>query len=359
MAEPEFQPDSFKQVERAEWNRRDALSRAMCATVTLIVTIFAIKDAAIGNAQIAGVLAGFAFANLMALIAYTRFIKSLELFGYYLILSSTGLGLYLVASGGTDDSGLLWLPCYPVLMFSVLRVRIAAYANIGMLISVGLILYAPENTYYIATYTIAEKVAGIGAFILIAVFSFYQAYVREVSAVSISRLNKELSHIASTDELTQLPNRRDMALRLEFECKRSKRTKEDFAIIMCDIDYFKKVNDSFGHSVGDQTLQEFSKLLVSRFRETDKIGRWGGEEFLAVLPHTSLPEAIKLANEVRTSICQASLFPNMPNRMITMSAGVASSTQSLDPGELLGIADSNLYNAKEAGRNRVKPDPVN
>ncbi len=346
-------PD-YREIERSEWRRRDNLSRATSASITLMIIVFAVRDAYFGNTQMALTMATFGGVNVIAMALYER-VRALEIFGYFLTLSCGLLCLYLVATGGNQNAGILWLSCYPVLMFSILSVRVALISTLSVLVLTALLVFVPGNAFFSAEYNIYHKISAIGSYVLITGFTFYQARAREKSTYAVSRLNRELSYIASTDELTQLPNRRDMTLRLEFESRRAKRTGEAFSIILCDIDYFKKINDSFGHSVGDQALQAFSTLLQSRFRKTDKVGRWGGEEFLAILPNTSLDQAITLADEVRTSICQASLFPNMPNRLVTMSAGVACSRQTLDPGELVSLADALLYEAKNSGRNRVRP----
>lgn len=358
MSNGEPMPPDLMALEQTEKRRSNALGRAMCATVTFIAVLFAIKDAILGNTHIALILCAFASSNMIALAVYSRY-EELQGLGYFLLFSCGSLCIYLVATGGTDNSGILWMASYPVLMFSILRVKIAAIAVFGLLLTVVCILYWPNHVFYSASYNNYTKLAGIGSYLLITAFTLYQGRSREVSAIAVARLNHELNYIASTDELTSLPNRRDMSLRLDFECRRSKRTGEEFSVILCDIDYFKKINDSFGHSVGDQALQAFSKLLQSRFRDTDKVGRWGGEEFLAILPNTGIEEATALADQVRRCICQASLFPNMPNRLVTMSGGVASSAESSDATELVILADQHLYEAKNGGRNCIRPKPKN
>lgn len=354
MPEHPQEIDDIEELKRSEWRRRDSLCRAACSTVTILLVLFGVKDVATGYTTMAIVTGFYASTNLIAMLLYER-TQKLEYFCGYLIVASCTLLLYLISSGGSENSGIVWLSVLPILMFSILTVRTASLICGIIFITVTLIMYVPNNSIFTAQYADHTKVAGLGAYALITLFIYFQSRERQLTAASVAKLNVELRQIASTDVLTHLPNRRDMSLRLEFECKRAKRTGKEFSIILCDIDYFKKVNDSFGHSVGDQALQAFSDLLRSRFRETDKVGRWGGEEFLAILPYTPLNEAITIANKVRQCICQASLFPNMPNRLVTMSAGIASSAQSLDPGELLKIADKHLYAAKDAGRNRVHP----
>lgn len=342
----------LKQIER---KRRDVLCRAACATVAIMLVIFSVKDASTGEtfvSLVTGILATF---HLTAMLLYTRF-KNLEAFSAYQVVTGGILCIYLVYTGGSSGSGVVWTAAFPIVMFALLNARLGRIINIFMFTCIVILLYVPIDALNNIEYEFHLKSAATGSFALIAFFTYYQAREREVAAASIAHLNVELRQIASTDDLTQLSNRRDITLRLEFECKRAQRDKTEFSVILCDIDYFKRINDSYGHGVGDQVLRSFADLLKSRFRETDQVGRWGGEEFLIILPNTPRDEAIHIANEVRVSICQASLLENMPNRMITMSAGVASSAASYEPAELVKIADKHLYEAKNGGRNLVKPD---
>lgn len=300
-------------------------------------------------------LCGFATLNVTAIMLYQHF-RNIDLFGHYLLVSFSVICLYLVSTGASHDTGLLWFPCYPVVIYSVLRLRVATIANILMATAVVLIIFFASAPLYKATYESYYKVIALATFALTSTFSFFQAHWRTTSISENDRLTRELHFIASTDELTGLPNRRDMTARLEFEVKRGKRSQSEFSIILADIDYFKKINDNFGHDVGDHVLTEFASVFSSRFRSTDKVGRWGGEEFLVILPNTGLQEAIMLAGEVRKSVSQSSLIPNMPNRLVTMSAGVSSSKEIKEISELLKLADNRLYEAKDAGRNRIKPE---
>jgi diguanylate cyclase (GGDEF)-like protein len=241
-------------------------------------------------------------------------------------------------------------------VYSILPLRIATIANLLLAASVVFILFFGAPPLYTASYESYYKIIAMATFTLTSVFSFFQGSWRYKSIVDNDRLTHELQFIASTDELTQLPNRRDMSARMEFEIKRAKRSKSEFSVMLADVDYFKKINDNLGHDVGDQVLTEFAKVFASRFRDTDKVGRWGGEEFLVILPDTQLQEAIKLANEVRKTISQTSLIPHMPNRLVTLSAGVASSVEIDENNDLLKVADQRLYQAKDSGRNKIMPE---
>ncbi len=161
--------------------------------------------------------------------------------------------------------------------------------------------------------------------------------------------NKELEILSTTDRLTGLLNRRKMERELNKELKRAKRYNQAFSLILIDIDFFKKVNDTLGHQAGDALLIELSRLMKETLRSTDLIARWGGEEFLILCPSSNLEEAVKLAERLRLSVenCKFSI-----EKSITISVGVAEySGQSLD--DLINQADKKLYIAKNQGRNRV------
>jgi diguanylate cyclase (GGDEF)-like protein len=161
---------------------------------------------------------------------------------------------------------------------------------------------------------------------------------------------------ATHDSLTGLLNRREIFNILEKELERSRREKKVLSIILADIDHFKKVNDTCGHLFGDSVLQEISRRLHSRLRVYDGVGRYGGEEFLLVLPSCDLEGAMARANELRDAIGSAPVVVGNVERSITASLGVAVSSGSgaKELEQLLSRADAALYMAKENGRNRVE-----
>ena len=163
-------------------------------------------------------------------------------------------------------------------------------------------------------------------------------------------LNKALEHLSVTDNLTGLFNRQKLGEVFENELLRSKRFGQPFSVILLDIDHFKQVNDKHGHQTGDQVLLSVARLLADKTRETDTVGRWGGEEFLMICPHTELPGALILAEKIRAAISTHD-FPVIHG--VTVSLGV--STCRADDGidELIARADAALYQAKHDGRNQV------
>ena len=167
-------------------------------------------------------------------------------------------------------------------------------------------------------------------------------------------LNKKLKKLYLTDKLTGLYNR--FKIDKELSSQKDNIDRNDSyscGLILIDIDYFKSINDTLGHLVGDCILKDISKLLKNNLRKTDIIGRWGGEEFLIILPFTSKDIAKKIAENLRALIEEHNFSYNM-NRKITISIGVTEFSKSKSVEDTLLLVDNLLYKAKENGRNRVE-----
>jgi len=163
--------------------------------------------------------------------------------------------------------------------------------------------------------------------------------------------NEELEHIAITDRLTGLYNRVKLDQALKNEVLRFKRYNNIVSLIILDIDYFKKVNDTFGHQAGDKVLQEVAATLLNNVRDVDIVGRWGGEEFLVICPETNLAMALSTAEKLRAEVEQQNKGKDLN---ITASFGVAELMNDEEVADIIRKADSALYMAKENGRNRVE-----
>jgi diguanylate cyclase (GGDEF)-like protein len=167
---------------------------------------------------------------------------------------------------------------------------------------------------------------------------------------------ESMRHAATHDSLTGLMNRGEIFSMLERELERARREHTRVGVILCDIDRFKRVNDTLGHLFGDEALREIGRRLREQLRVYDGVGRYGGEEFLMVLPNCDLPNALMRANQLRESVANAPVVCSGEEKLITMSMGVAVSNsdgkQELEA--LLNLADAGLYAAKEKGRNRVE-----
>ena len=162
---------------------------------------------------------------------------------------------------------------------------------------------------------------------------------------------KILERIASEDALTGVLNRREFDRRLTLQVKESVRYGVEFSLIYLDIDYFKQINDRFGHLTGDEVLKRFSTLISQRLRETDIFARIGGEEFAVILPHSDGVCAMDIAEVLRETIATQT-FPEVEH--VTASFGVVQFQMSDSSSSLMRKADKALYNAKSSGRNCVR-----
>jgi two-component system cell cycle response regulator len=174
--------------------------------------------------------------------------------------------------------------------------------------------------------------------------------------VQLERLNRQLFSQARLDGLTQVGNRLKMREDLNIFAARVTEQGESFCAVMCDVDHFKPYNDEYGHLQGDEVLKKIASTLVQGCRPNDEVYRFGGEEFLLVLPDPSIEVACAIAERHRARIEQLAI-PNIgsPTATVTISAGVASINPSSRPSikEWLERADGALYRAKQLGRNRV------
>ncbi len=178
------------------------------------------------------------------------------------------------------------------------------------------------------------------------------------SAAEVQQLKDELEHankLAKTDELTGIPNRRGFNNLLERTIKEAHQQETQFALIIFDLDFFKVINDTYGHLIGDSTLRYIAKLLASETKGRDYIARIGGEEFAVILPNTTYEAALKVAENIRLEIAMKKLIVKNHSKPLTLtvSGGVAiySSDETFDT--LLQRADDALYHSKNNGRNRI------
>jgi diguanylate cyclase (GGDEF)-like protein len=179
------------------------------------------------------------------------------------------------------------------------------------------------------------------------------AILRDVS--DTARLIAELHATASSDALTGLASRRRFMEALELELKRAQRHERPCSVLMLDVDHFKRINDGFGHPVGDEVLTNLGRLIARSVRSTDVAGRIGGEEFALLLPETDIDGAKEIAERLRAAVEQLSVDDGRGRSVrFTVSVGAASLGRSATTShELLADADRALYEAKHLGRNRV------
>jgi diguanylate cyclase (GGDEF)-like protein len=164
---------------------------------------------------------------------------------------------------------------------------------------------------------------------------------------------EKIEELAELDELTGAFNRRCIMRVLDDEIVHARRIGTPVSIALIDLDWFKRINDSFGHPTGDEVLKTFAITIFANIRAIDKFGRYGGEEFLLVLPATPQDAAAYLLERLRAIVADLDWSAFSEGMLVTLSAGIATLTEGETPEALLARADSALYEAKANGRNRI------
>ena len=190
-------------------------------------------------------------------------------------------------------------------------------------------------------------------------FETAELLARVGSAVHVKQLqdqllerNLELDRMSRTDTLTGLFNRRHLEDELAGQTGTALRYNDELAVVLFDIDHFKRVNDTFGHPAGDLVLCEFARRMDSQLRVGDIAGRWGGEEFLLILPRTDMAGAVIVAERICAVIAAAPISAGGVDIPVTVSGGCAAGADE-KPAGLIELADARLYQAKAGGRNRI------
>jgi len=328
------------------------------------------------------VLLVYAYSGTVPIIIPSSyFLCGLTLTGFFIVLSETHfndrfedhyLTIFQICGNVTLQLGyLLWAPeigyafltvLFLIFGFGALRMTSRQAIIAWTLTTLGLapifLLTDLRIGMPVALYT--ERVAAMLGFIITigqcAFVGLYGSSMRKIlyeRGVELKAANKRIEELAELDELTGSFNRRCIMRMLDDEIARARRLKTSCAIALIDLDWFKRVNDHYGHPVGDEVLRTFAIAVFANIRHIDRFGRYGGEEFLLVLPDTPDDEAVRMLNRLRAIIADLDWSAFSPGMQVTISAGVATLKPDETPETFLARADSALYIAKARGRNRI------
>jgi diguanylate cyclase (GGDEF)-like protein len=330
----------------------------------------------------ATVLAIYAHAGTIPmLIPSAFFLCGVALIGVFAILSETLVSdrfedhfLAIFQVGGHVAIQLMFLLAAPqigyaflnvlFLIFSVAALRMtprqAAIAWTFTTLAVMQIFLVLQIPFGIPLATTSERLAAGLCFVLtIGQCAFVGLYGDQMRkrlhkrGVELSEAYKRIEELAELDELTGSFNRRCIMRMLDDEIAHARRLGTPCAIALIDLDWFKRVNDHYGHPTGDEVLRTFAITVFANIRQIDRFGRYGGEEFLLVLPDTPDDEAARTLNRLRAIIADLDWSAFSPGMQVTISAGVATLKPDETPDAFLARADSALYIAKARGRNRI------
>lgn len=241
--------------------------------------------------------------------------------------------------------------------YILLRSNNHAYRSGAYLTAISLILYALVSlgrtlTAIISPREIEPGQTATNSISILVVYILSYLWTAGFILMISQRLQFHLNELVMNDMLTRVRNRRAMHQLLDYELRRAERKVKDFSIILLDVDHFKRVNDTYGHDTGDEALKWMATNLQATARIEDTVSRWGGEEFLILLPATGLDEAVEVAERFRAHIESTPFNFKDVTLNITFSAGVACSRDHPDVDELCKVADQALYIAKRT-RNLV------
>ncbi len=338
-------------------HRRLIMTVALLVITTLTFAVFAFINFYPESYFLSIVNLLVSIITLLAL--YSLIVKKSFYFSAY--FATTLLFIFLVVFSyfaGNQSFGLIWTICYPLFVIPILGIRKGM-----IMVCIFYSIIIPMAYLGIGEWDYGFwDIKGFFRFTIATLGVVYTTCFFELSASSADKTIQEirekekvhliaLEKLSVTDQLTGLKNRRYFDDHFAIERKRAKRYNKTLSLIMIDIDHFKKINDAYGHQVGDAVLQAFSRLLQENVRETDIISRWGGEEFIILLPATSLENAMMAAQKIQSAV-NSYRFPDVGN--ITASFGVSNvELNSNSNRESMNQADQALYEAKKQGRNRV------
>jgi diguanylate cyclase len=228
-----------------------------------------------------------------------------------------------------------------------------ALALAGLFLLTDKPISMPHDTYLERFATMSVFILGVGRCMFLGMFSSSMRESLYKSGQALREAYKRIEELAELDELTGTFNRRCIMRMLDEEISRAHRTKAPCSIALIDLDWFKRVNDTYGHPTGDEVLRTFAITLFANIRNFDRFGRFGGEEFLLVLPDTALDTAARTLNRLRVIVADLDWSAFSPGMRVTVSAGVTMLRPDETADTFLARADGALYEAKAQGRNQI------
>lgn len=317
-----------------------------------LLSFFAIRAHLRSDPQTFYVLVVFASALTLNVLWYLFSRNDTALRRGFIVLI-TVLFFYLAIAAIENGASIMWLYAYPPIIFYISDARVGVIACAGGLAAL-MVLFSPLGALVVDTpYSVSFKIVMLCALTFEMVSCYVLDQSRRRSKLGLLKLAADFEYAAKHDALTGLANRREGHAQLDIEYERYRRHGRPFSVVLIDIDLFKLINDTYGHLAGDQMIMMVAQTLQAQCRKVDTVARWGGEEFLIILPETEGLEACRTGDRIRQTVADQVVDFEGKALAATISAGVASirGVESID--RLLQRADEALYGAKTSGRNTV------
>ena len=291
---------------------------------------------------------------LITRIKRHRLTAHLVTFAIY--ISSAGV---MAISGGIHSSSVVWQVFVPIAAFIMAGLWAGLrWGAICFFTVVSIYLLEANGVIQFTGFeaTLLDRLIDVGGAVIAASIAiWYSDSIKSRSLIDLENTKAQLNYFATIDPLTNTFNRRHFLELSERKMKRAQTSNGHASFLLFDIDHFKKVNDEHGHIIGDQVLHGIAQTCIQHLRPDDVLGRFGGEEFVILLPETKLEDAKNIAERLRLLIEETPIQTEIGPINTTISIGVAikEKTATLDIDQLLSQADRAMYRAKQAGRNRI------
>lgn len=260
---------------------------------------------------------------------------------------------YLLLTGAYHGTGYLWCFVFYPIPYFIFGARIGAMVNALMIGGAAVSLLWPDAAWLVVDYPMDIRTRFLAGSVALTFLTYIHASDREAAEHEILRLTARVQKLARTDELTQLLNRRAAKEYFVQKLSEIKRYGGQFGLMILDIDNFKRINDTFGHDVGDRVLMEIAAILRRSMRSSDLVARWGGEEIVIMMPSADSSTVRETAEKIRKIIASQPMQVCSEPLSISVSIGATVVTASDTQESALKRADDALYEAKRSGKNRV------
>ena len=329
---------------------RQAFIIALFSTVgSAYLFLFGFSALTRGEPVLGGLLTASALAGIGNYLLFRRLHNYRSAAGVVITIMAVTC-LYLQITGGVGGTGPLWSYIAIPLILFMYGPRLGGVV-LGLFFLLTAVLLVPDNPLLLTRYESDFTTRFLASFLAVSIMAYVHEYSRFRANQTMLSLRQSMEREARTDALTGLPNRRAMYEQLQQELARARRTHHPWCLLLCDLDDFKQLNDTHGHLVGDEVLRETGRILRQCLRASDFSARWGGEEFLVLLPETELHEAVAVAEKIRDQVSRIRI--EALDQRCTISIGVSDNSPGDNLNEQLREADRRLYEAKRAGKNRV------
>jgi len=328
-----------KEIRRLILLNGSLILATFTATLFVFFNFFVTQNMTIVFLNIIGALIG------ITIFFELRLKKNLERSSSLAVIVLAAYFMFFTYFNHNDGYGLFWIPVFAVFAIGILGAKKSTFYLTPYFLFVFVLAFEGIGEWHDGAWSML-------GFIRLLFSSLLITFIVVVMDIALLHSDKNFEKISTTDALTNIHNRGSIQERVLNAIKESKRHTQELSLILFDIDDFKKINDTMGHGAGDDVLKKIAKETDAILRDRDSFGRWGGEEFLIVLPQTSQNEALSVAEKVRQLIAGLAFDKGIK---VSCSFGVSTSKNEHDPYDsLFERADRAMYRAKELGKNRVE-----